>query len=302
MSGCVSDLDGTRQSRKQLLTRFDADYGAFWYYMDPKPRPCFTPQLLAEIANSQRIVDQINRAALKQGAECPVPYTILASRARGVYSMGGDLDLFRKLIAERDREGLRRYARSCIDVIHLMSSNHGLPMTTISLVQGEALGGGFEGALCCSVIVAERSARFGLPEILFNLFPGMGAFSFLSRRIGPAKAEGLLRSGTVYSAADLHDMGVVDVLAEDGDGEKAVYEFIAQHRRRRNAFHAIFKVRRRVFDVPYEELADISEIWVETALSLGQKDIRIMERLVKAQDKMRDDAHAAGDAQKLSLV
>lgn len=301
MSGCVTDLDKTRQIRKQLLTRFDADYGAFWYYMDPTPRPCFTPELLAEIANSQRLVDQVNRAAFEQGGECPVPYTILASRVPGVYSMGGDLDLFKKLIAERDREGLRRYARSCIDVIHLMSNNHRLPMTTISLVQGDALGGGFEGALCCSVIVAEKSARFGLPEVLFNLFPGMGAYSFLSRRIGPAQAERLVKSGTVYPAAELHDMGVVDVLAEDGGGEKAVSEFITQHRRRRNAFHAIFKVRRRVYDVPYEELLDISEIWVDTALALGPKDIRVMERLVKAQDRMRGDAQAPG-AEGLSRV
>jgi len=297
MSGLVSDLGSARLVNGQLLTRFDADYGAFWYYMDPKPRPCFTPGLLAEIANSQRLVDQVNRTAFEQEIDCPVPYTILASRSPGVYSMGGDLDLFRKLIAERDREGLRHYAKSCIDVIYKMSHNHHLPMTTISLVQGDALGGGFEGALCCSVIVAERRARFGLPEVLFNLFPGMGAYSFLSRRIGPARAERLLKSGTLFPAAELHEMGVVDVLAEDGDGEKSVYEFIAQHRRRSNAYHAIFKVRQRVHDVPYEELADISEIWVDTALSIGQKDIRIMERLVKAQDKMRGEAAVAGGMQ-----
>ena len=51
-------------------------------------------------------------------------------------------------------------------------------------MQGECLGGGFEAALSSDVIVAEKSARFGFPEILFNLFPGMGAYSFLERKIG----------------------------------------------------------------------------------------------------------------------
>ncbi len=295
MIASISDLGKTRPVFSQLLTRFDADYGAFWYYMDPKPRPCFNPGFLAEFGKCQRLVDQINRTALEQCGECAIPYTILASRSHNVYSMGGDLDLFRKLISEGDREGLRHYARSCIDLIRMMSTNHDMPMTTIALVQGDALGGGFEAALACSVIVAERSARFGLPEILFNLFPGMGAYSFLSRRLDVARAERIIKSGTVYSAAELHGMGVVDVLAEDGEGEKGVYEFIAQHRRRRTALQALFKVRQRVHDVPHEELLDISEIWVDTAMSIGQKDLRVMERLVRAQDKARGETPTPGN-------
>ena len=50
-----------------------------------------------------------------------------------------------------------------------------LPMVTIALVQGDALGGGFECALAHDLIIAERSAKLGLPEVLVNLFPGIGA-------------------------------------------------------------------------------------------------------------------------------
>src|SRR5512138_1008397 len=101
MSSSISDLTKTRQIFKQLLTRFDADYGAFWYYMDPRPRPCFNSGFLGEFASCQRIVDRINRSSFEQGRDCPVQYTVLASRFPGVYSMGGDLELFKRLILER---------------------------------------------------------------------------------------------------------------------------------------------------------------------------------------------------------
>ena len=61
-----------------------------------------------------------------------------------------------------------------------MRSSFNLPFTTISLVQGDALGGGFEAALCGDIIIAEKQARFGFPEVLFNLFPGMGAYNSCS--------------------------------------------------------------------------------------------------------------------------
>src|SRR5207249_864252 len=84
------------------------------------------------------------------------------------------------------------------------------------------IGGGFECAMSSDIIVAEESAQLGLPEILFNLFPGMGAYSLLSRRIGARAAEELILSGRVLSAAKLHEMGIVDVLAPNGGGETAV--------------------------------------------------------------------------------
>ena len=71
----------------------------------------------------------------------------------------------------------------------------------------------------------------GLPEILFNLFPGMGAYSLLARRIGLRAAEELILSGKVLPAAKLHEMGIVDVLAKDGEGEAAVTRVDHEERR-----------------------------------------------------------------------
>jgi DSF synthase len=297
MNATIAYFDSDQGIYKHMVTRFDAENGIMWYYMNARPRPCFTPELLADIRRCQRIMEQVNRTALDKGQEIPIRYGVLASRWPGVYNYGGDLDLFVRLIREGDRKGLSAYAKACIDVVYPNATNLGLPMTTLALVQGDALGGGFESALSSTVLIAERSAQLGLPEVLFNLFPGMGAYSLLARKVGTVNAEKLIFSGRSYSAAELHEMGVVDVLAEDGKGENALHEFVKTHDRRRNAFQALYDVRQRYRPISYEELSDIAEIWVDAALRLGTKDIRIMERILKAQGKAQTRAGGTTAAQ-----
>jgi DSF synthase len=156
---------------------------------------------------------------------------------------------------------------------------------TIALVQGDALGGGFEHALSFDMIVAERSAKLGLPEILFNLFPGMGAYSFLSRRMDRARAEAMILSGRIYTAEELYELGVVDVLAEDGQGQQAVQNYVNRHHRKFNAHRASYQARRRVNPVTLEELRDVVDIWAEAALNLTEADLHKMDRLRAAQDR-----------------
>ncbi len=267
---------------RQLSTRYDAVSRALWCFMHAQPRPCFSRQLLAESRELQRRVSQ--RAKQADNPE-PVDYLVLASSVPGVFNLGGDLALFLSLIRQRDADGLLAYARACIDVCYHQAIDLDDTVTTIALVQGDALGGGFEAALSCSVLVAERQTQLGLPEILFNLFPGMGAFSFLARRLDPVRAERLILSGKLYSAEELHDMGVVDVLAEPDEGEMAVAEYIRRRNRARKGYHAMQRVRRLYQPVRYEELLDITRVWVDTALQLSEKDLKTMERLVRAQNK-----------------
>jgi len=292
MIATITHPDEIHAVYKNIVTRYDASHGIFWTYFDTRPRPCVTQELLSEYLACQSLVSRIDRAALATGGECPVRFLVLASKTPGIYSLGGDLRLFKRCIEDRDRETLMRYATECIEALHLMANNLFLPLTTISLAQGDALGGGFEAALSCSVIVAERRARFGLPEVLFNLFPGMGAYSFLARRIGAAKAERIILSGTVFTAQQFYEMGVIDILADDGEGEKAVYNYTEKHMRRPNAYDTLYRARQRYHPVTKEELADIAHAWVEAAMRVGKKDLRIMEMLVKSQDRLRSDGEA----------
>ena len=234
--------------------------------------------------------DKLSRLHLVAGgatfAAFPLWYATLFS---GYY-----LALFLLLIRTRDRDALLHYARLCIDNIYPRIRNYFCPtLTTISLVQGDALGGGFEMALCGDVIVAEESAMLGLPEILFNLFPGMGAYSLLARRTSPRVAEELILSGKLLPAAKLHEMGIVDVLARNGEGEAAVQNWIARNARRRSGFQAVMRVRQQVNPITRDELDAIADTWVDCALRLEDRDLRMMGRVVRAQQERMEAASAA---------
>jgi len=268
---------------EHLVNRYDASARTFWSMMQFRHGTArVTPPLLRDVLSTHDMVRRLRGEQTAHGQD-PVQYFVFGSDIPGVYNLGGDLELFADRIRNRDRDVLHRYAHLCIDVIHNNHVAFDLPIVTIGLVQGDALGGGFESALSYDVLVAERSAKLGLPEVLFNLFPGMGAYSFLSRKLDPARAEAMIMSGRIYSGEELHAMGVVDVLAEDGEGVHAVQEYVARNRRKFNAQQALLRTRRRVNPITEQELRDVVEIWVEAALQLGEPDLRKMERLVTAQ-------------------
>lgn len=275
--------DHFKTDYEQLDVSFQSDSQSLWFYMHANPRPCFTPTLLSEMQN---LFGQISKMPTKNH---PVRYLIAASSVPGVYNLGGDLSRFRQCITEGDRESLRAYAYQCLDMGYECSRhfNHGI--TTISLIQGSALGGGFEAALSCNVIVAERNAQIGFPEILFNLFPGMGAYSYLSRRVHPSVAEKIISSGRMYSGEELHAMGIIDVLAEDGEGENAVNDYIKQHSSHRTGRLAMQQAYMHVNPVSLAQMRAIADIWVDTAVELDERSLRVMERLVKAQGKKMDN-------------
>jgi len=270
---------------QQLDVEWEKQDATLWCYLAPRPRPCFNPQLLSELNGLKDHLQSfgVTRATLLQKPS----FAVFASKMPGVFNLGGDLGLFRQLIDAKDRQGLEDYARACIDASYQVSIGYDLPLTTISLVQGTALGGGMEGALAANVIVAERGVQMGLPEVIFNLFPGMGAYSFLSRRLGASEAERVILSGKTWRAEELHEMGVIDILAEPGDGENVVREYIADRQRRSpNTAMAMQRVRKAVNPVSYQELEDIALIWVDAALQLKDRDLKIIDRLVRSQNRI----------------
>jgi DSF synthase len=256
---------------------------AYWVFMRQSERPSFTPQLLRSLGGVQA---QVNELFVNQ-PDRPFDYMVVGSRTAGTFSLGGDLDFFRQKIEARDADALRAYGYKCTESCYNHYLGYGHRLITIALIQGDALGGGFECALFCDLIVAERQAKFGFPEVLFNLFPGMGAYSFLARRVGAAKAEEMIHSGNIYSADELLKLGVVDLLVDQDDGVEAVKRYIAKNRLRHNAHAAMYEARRRVYRVTLQELHDVVDIWVEAALRLSEQDLRKMSRITSAQDRSR---------------
>lgn len=267
---------------KELDVSLDPNTAAMWCHMKPVGPPSFTPSLLNELIGLRRAIQTYFHGP---GDRPGVRYFVGASRIPGIYNLGGDLAFFADTIRRGDRERLRRYAIDCCDVSYHMAVGFDVPVVTVGLVQGDALGGGFEGAMSFQVLVAERSVRMGLPEVLFNLFPGMGAYSLLSRKVGASLAERIILSGKIYTAAELYDMGIVDILAEDGCGEDEVRKFVSANAGKHRMQQAMTRVARRVNPLTFDELRDVTEIWVDTAMALDGADLRKMERLASAQSR-----------------
>ncbi|MCW8907012.1 MAG: crotonase/enoyl-CoA hydratase family protein [Sedimenticola sp.] len=269
-------------------------YHAVWVRLRYPARPCISVGLIDDLEQVQNRIARIAKRDHKQHSPERLRYQILGSAQPGVFCLGGDLELFMQLIRRRDQAGLERYAKRCIDILFDANTGYGLPFTTIALVQGETLGGGFEAALSANVLIAEKSARFGFPETVFGMFPGMGAFSFLARRIAPAMAKRIIASGRVYTADELFQMGVVDQVVDDGKGVSAVHEFIRHQQVRSTGFEGLDRIVEQFNPITRRELMDAVHVWVDTAMRLTEKNMRLMAYLVNAQNKRWSDAAPAG--------
>ncbi|WP_369975305.1 crotonase/enoyl-CoA hydratase family protein [Xanthomonas bundabergensis] len=262
-----------------------ADGNAHWMFMhndtSDGSRPCFRDDLLDDMWSFTNAITAGGAGALERRQ---LRHFVLASDA-SVFNLGGDLELFTRLIRLRDRSALLAYATRCVEGVHTLHTGLGGDVRTIALLQGDALGGGLEMALACHTIVAEEGVGMGLPEVMFGLFPGMGAYSFLCQRVPPQLAEKIILEGTVYSSEQMHALGLVDILVPKGQGKAAVEELIHNQQRNKLSYLAMNAARRISRQVPLQELMAITEVWVDTALALDDKSLRMMDRLVRAQTR-----------------
>ena len=136
----------------------------------------------------------------------------------------------------------------------------------------------------------------GLTEVSFDLCPGMGSYSYRCRRVSPSQAERMMLEGNVYTSEELHRLGVVDILVPRGEGPAAVEALIQRHRRIPHALRAMHKVRPMVQPATYAELMRSTEVWVANALQLGDRPLRTMERLVRAQLRRNKTGEALSHA------
>ena len=127
----------------ELTIRFEPDQSALWCLVNHTERPCFTPRFLDQIRTLQTRLRQ-GLAAAAMSADMPVRTVVWGSRFPGIWNLGGDLELFTRLIRAHAAEELRSYAYACVDAVYQNLTKMGLPLLTIGLVQGDALGGGFE--------------------------------------------------------------------------------------------------------------------------------------------------------------
>jgi DSF synthase len=268
--------DEAHHDYSQLKTHYDKKNKLGWLFMNGSPRPYFTPQLLNDIAHYHHQV----QVDMEKSDHTKYDYLIFASDEQHIFSLGRDLELIYQLIKQQNREQLALYAKHSIAPLYQHLTHLSCDLTTVSLVQGDALGGGFEMALSTDLIIAERGSKFGFPEVLFNSFPSMGGFSFLSRKVGTPVAENIILSGQLFTAEALYEIGIIDILAEKGEGELELYKYIKGQHPAAKQQQTIRKVKEACNPISYQELLRVANIWVETTLKTSEKDLRMMNRLI----------------------
>jgi len=269
----------------QLAAYYEEERRTLWMLLKAEPRPCFNHLLIEEIMNLSYVA---------QNSGLAIDFWVTGSLVPSMFNTGGDLSFFVESIKSGRREALRAYARACVDCIHAAAKGFGTGAVSIAMIEGSALGGGFEAALAHHFILAQNNARMGFPEIAFNLFPGMGGYSLVARRSGMRLAEELICEGESHTAEWFEQHGLTDRLFQPGEAYRSTRTFIDSLRPKLNGVRAMLKARQRVLQLTRAELMDITEDWVDFAFTLEPKDLAYMERLVQLQNRHSSQLRKAG--------
>ncbi len=284
----VNAQDFLAQRYEQVWWRYDPEHAVLWSYLDqPKRIPCINLDLLNNLHQHHLDITNSKGQIALDGQMHDIKYSVFASSTPGYFNMGGDLKKMASAIRNQDRESLMYYARLSIDVVAQRAFRFSLPrINTISLLQGEVLGAGIEAALTSDVLIAERQSVFCFPEMFFNMIPGMGAYSFIARKAGMQVADKMIMGCGRFTAEECLEMGLIDMVVDEGQGELAVYEYIKKQSKRSEGFLTAQKAKQMIHPLTYAELEGIVLEWVENALLLTERDLKVMDRFYRAQEKL----------------
>jgi len=157
-------------------------------------------------------------ASLRDSAHALIIYSELKSG----FCAGADLrELYRRSQAMEKTEALQG-VREFLERIHrVLNTIDAAPFTTIAAVTGVTFGGGFELALTCDLIIADKLARFCFPELRLGLIPGFGGIPRLKRDLGNAVVRDLLLTGRSFNATKAQQIGLVSQVVSEGEAVRA---------------------------------------------------------------------------------
>ncbi|MGH9777929.1 MAG: enoyl-CoA hydratase/isomerase family protein [Candidatus Acidiferrales bacterium] len=154
---------------------------------------------------------------------------IIFSKLKQGFSAGADLrELYsgmQSLPAAERAKGVRSFLERIHSVMNALDAS---PLPTVAAVHGVCFGGGFELALACDLIIADKLARFCFPELRLGLVPGFGGIPRLKRDLGNGVVRDLLLTGRSLNAARAHSVGLVSQLAAEGEALKLARATAAQ--------------------------------------------------------------------------
>jgi len=199
---------------------------------------------------------------------------IVYSRQKPGFCAGADLRELYESSRRMEKSAATAGVRDFLERIHrVMNIIDAAPLTTIAAVHGVTFGGGFELALVCDLIIADKMARFCFPELRLGLVPGFGGIPRLKRDLGNAVVRDLLLTGRSFNATKAQQIGLVSQVVAEGQALRAARGTAAQIGKfdRRTAIAA----KEFIKPIPYEELRreiDIfCELFAQPAVEAGLK-------------------------------
>jgi len=178
------------------------------------------------------------------------------------FSAGADLKELFQISQEMNRAEALKGVRDYLERIHrVMNAIDASPLTTIAAVHGVTFGGGFELALVCDLIIADKMARFCFPELRLGLIPGFGGIPRLKRDLGNAIVRDLLLTGRSFNATKAQQVGLVCQMVAEGESLRVARATADQLKKfdRRTSMAA----KEFIKPIPYEELRREIEIFCE---------------------------------------
>ena len=213
-------------------------------------------------------------AAALDELECDCHALIIYSKRNAGFCAGADLRELYQRSQGMEQEAALRGVRDFLERIHrVMNRIDASPLTTIAAVHGVVFGGGFELALVCDLIIADKMARFCFPELRLGLVPGFGGIPRLKRDLGNAVVRDLLLTGRSFNATKAQQVGLVSQVVGDGEALRVARATAAQLSKfdRRTAVAA----KKFIKPIPYEELCReidlFCELFAQPAVMAGLK-------------------------------
>ena len=187
---------------------------------------------------------------------------IIYSEMKPGFCAGADLrELYQRSQAMEKAEagkGVRDFLERIHRVLNLIDA---APLTTIAAVHGVTFGGGFELALACDLIIADKMARFCFPELRLGLIPGFGGIPRLKRDLGNAVVRDLLLTGRSFNATKAQQIGLVSQVVGEGEALRAARATAAQLGKFDRATAAAAK--KFIKPIPQEELRREIDLFCE---------------------------------------
>jgi enoyl-CoA hydratase/carnithine racemase len=187
---------------------------------------------------------------------------IIHSALKAGFSAGADLRELYERLQGMEISAAVRGAREFLERIHrVMNTIDAAPLTTIAAVHGVTFGGGFELALVCDILIADRMARFCFPELRLGLIPGFGGIPRLKRDLGNAVVRDLLLTGRSFNVMKAQQIGLVSQIAAEGEALRVARATASQAGKFDRRTAAVAKQFMK--PIPYEELKQEIEIFCD---------------------------------------